>query len=266
MEPIGEITSGIDWAQVVLYAFWVFFAGLVFYLRREDRREGFPLVNDVSGKVEDPGVVWIAEPKEFKMVDGSTHFAPDPSRADTRAIAAEPTGPFPGAPLEPTGNPMIDGVGPAAWAERADKPDLTYDGRAKIVPMREDNEFAIADGDPDPRGFDVVGADGLIAGVVSDVWVDRSEFMIRYLEVEFLAPDSDPETPTTRRVLFPINFATVDAKRQRVWTDALLSTDFQNIPTTRDGASITLLEEDKVVAYFSGGSLYATPARTEPLL
>jgi photosynthetic reaction center H subunit len=132
--------------------------------------------------------------------------------------------------------------------------------------MREDNEFSIAEGDPDPRGYDVVGADGLIAGVVSDVWVDRSEFMIRYLEVEFLAPDSDPDNPTTKRVLFPMTFATVDSKRQRVWTDALLSTDFQKIPTTKAGVSITRLEEDKVMAFFSGGSLYATPLRAEPLL
>ena len=41
--PRGEITAYLDVAQVVLYAFWIFFAGLVFYLRREDRREGYPL-------------------------------------------------------------------------------------------------------------------------------------------------------------------------------------------------------------------------------
>ena len=35
----GAITSHIDVAQVVLYAFWAFFAGLVYYLQRESRRE-----------------------------------------------------------------------------------------------------------------------------------------------------------------------------------------------------------------------------------
>ena len=44
----GAITSNIDVAQVVLYAFWIFFAGLVFYLRREDRREGYPLESEVG--------------------------------------------------------------------------------------------------------------------------------------------------------------------------------------------------------------------------
>ena len=32
----------IDIAQVVLYAFWIFFAGLIFYLHRENKREGYP--------------------------------------------------------------------------------------------------------------------------------------------------------------------------------------------------------------------------------
>ena len=39
----GAITSYIDVAQVALYAFWAFFALLILYLRREDKREGYPL-------------------------------------------------------------------------------------------------------------------------------------------------------------------------------------------------------------------------------
>jgi len=30
-------------AQIAIYAFWLFFGGLVYYLRREDKREGYPL-------------------------------------------------------------------------------------------------------------------------------------------------------------------------------------------------------------------------------
>ena len=40
MNYIGDITARIDVAQVVLAAFWVFFAGLGYYLHREDKREG----------------------------------------------------------------------------------------------------------------------------------------------------------------------------------------------------------------------------------
>lgn len=39
---MGAITSYIDVAQVTLYVFWIFFAGLLFYLLRENKREGYP--------------------------------------------------------------------------------------------------------------------------------------------------------------------------------------------------------------------------------
>jgi len=35
----------IDGAQIALYAFWLFFAGLIIYIRREDKREGYPLIS-----------------------------------------------------------------------------------------------------------------------------------------------------------------------------------------------------------------------------
>ena len=33
----------LDTAQIALYGFWAFFAGLIWYLHREDKREGYPL-------------------------------------------------------------------------------------------------------------------------------------------------------------------------------------------------------------------------------
>ena len=36
----GAITSYIDVAQIVLYLFWIFFFGLIYYLIRENLREG----------------------------------------------------------------------------------------------------------------------------------------------------------------------------------------------------------------------------------
>lgn len=43
------ITEYIDFAQLVLYLFWIFFFGLIVYLRREDKREGYPLESDRTG-------------------------------------------------------------------------------------------------------------------------------------------------------------------------------------------------------------------------
>ena len=46
----GAITGYIDVAQLVLYAFWFFFAGLIWYLRREDKREGYHRVERTYGQ------------------------------------------------------------------------------------------------------------------------------------------------------------------------------------------------------------------------
>ena len=51
MQQTGAITQYIDVAQIVLYVFWFFFAGLIWYLRREDKREGYPLESDRSDSV-----------------------------------------------------------------------------------------------------------------------------------------------------------------------------------------------------------------------
>ena len=73
----NEFTSYIDAAQVALYVFWLFFFGLVFWLRREDRREGYPLESDPTGKVKDRGFLLLPSPKTFLLRDGTTATAPN---------------------------------------------------------------------------------------------------------------------------------------------------------------------------------------------
>ena len=47
---------------------------------------------------------------------------------------------------------------------------------------------------------------------------------------------------------------------------ALLSTQFGDVPPLKSPGTITLLEEEKVTAYFGAGTLYATPDRQEPFI
>ena len=256
-----EITSYIDVAQVTIWLFWLFFAGLAVYLRREDRREGYPLESDTHpGKMLAPSLIFYPSPKTFRLASGATVIAPTGKR-DARELAAVPTARFPGAPLAPTGaNPMLDSIGPGSWAERADMPDMTYDNHLKIVPVRVATGYAVSAYE-DPRGYDVVAADHGIVGKVVDLWVDRSEALIRYFEV---ALDGG------RNVLLPVNFS--DIKRGarpgvgRIKVEALLARQFADIPGTRTPDSVTRLEEEKICAYFGAGTLYATPGRAEPLI
>ena len=255
----GAITSYIDVAQLTLYAFWVFFAGLIIYLRREDKREGYPLESERSDRVLVQGFPPMPSPKVFLLRDGGTRMAPRAEPAG-RAIRAAPVGAWPGAPLQPTGDPMIDGVGPAAYAERADVPDLTVEGFVKIVPLRVATDFALESRDPDPRGMKVMGANGRVAGIVQDVWVDRSETIIRYLEVDISGPAG------ARSVLLPMTLARVDGRHGQVRVKSILAEQFADVPGLQNPDQVTLREEDRITAYYAGGHLYATPARLGPVL
>ena len=59
-----NFTPYIDITQMVLYAFWFFFFGLMLYLRREDKREGYPLVSNEPGRTHQ-GFPAHPGPKEF---------------------------------------------------------------------------------------------------------------------------------------------------------------------------------------------------------
>lgn len=255
----GAITQYIDVAQLALYAFWIFFAGLIYYLRQEDKREGYPLESELSDRIRSQGFPPMPSPKTFLLAHGGTVSAPSGKR-DDREIRAKPTAAWPGAPLQPTGDPMLDGVGPAAYANRADVPDLTIEGTPKIVPLRVAADFHVESRDPDPRGMEVLGADRLVGGVVRDIWVDRSEVIFRYLEVEVLTPSG------TKRVLLPVNFTRIDAQRRQVRVKAIMARHFANVPALKNPEQVTFLEEDRITAYYAGGKLYADPSRSEPLL
>ena len=177
-------------------------------------------------------------------------------------IKAVPVDGFNGSPLVPTGNPMIDGVGPAAWADRADEPDRTFHGTPKIVPMRLDPTFSVAKGDPDPRGLPVEAVDKVTAGTVIELWVDRAEPQVRYYEVQL--------TGSERRIMLPAGFVQWPNfglwGNDRLLVKSITAAQFADVPAIRRDDQITLLEEDKVMAYFAGGHLYATAARSEPII
>ena len=58
----------------------------------------------------------------------------------------------------------------------------------------------------DPRGYDVIGADMKVAGKVVDLWVDRSEALIRYFEVKLAGG---------RHVLLPMNLLRHQGRRRQ---------------------------------------------------
>jgi photosynthetic reaction center H subunit len=251
------IVPGIDVALLVFWAFVLFFICLIFYLRREDRREGYPLEDETTGRVDTVGgALHTAGVKTFVLPFGhGTVTAPAWDREPVN-IAARRIDRFAGAPYEPTGNPLVDGIGPAAWANRAKRPDLDMEGHPRIVPLGSAAGFSIARGDSDLAGWPVVGADGAVAGHVSDLWIDKADRLVRYIQ---LGAEGGP-------LLAPLTMAKVDRRKRRVVIDALNAGQFAGVPRLESTSQITLYEEERVQAYFGGGYLYANAERQEPLL
>mgnify|MGYP006275155053 FL=1 len=267
--PTGAITGYIDVAQLALYGFWIFFAGLIFYLRREDKREGYPLESDRSDRAPRIKVVGFPAPpdtKTYLLPNGQgTRSTPAPHEPFGDVAGARVETPYIGSPLEPTGNPMRDGVGPASYAQREDAPDLTMEGNPKIIPMRLAEGFSPDPNDPDPRGMDVVAADGKVAGTVKDLWVDLTEPRILYFEVE-LPSDGDDVAAGSTNPLLPSGFAKVKFSQGQIRVASILAEQFRYVPRTASPDQVTRLEEDKITAYFGSGHLYAKPSRQEPLI
>ena len=291
----GAITGYIDTAQLVLYAFWLFFFTLIFWLHRETKREGYPLEQYAGNKPKVIGFPNMPPPKTFVLPhNGGTRTVPRSEPEPQRHLALGDA--VSGFPFEPTGNPMVDGVGPGSWAIRPDVPDLAHDGSPKIVPLRTLSDWAVEERDPDPRGKPVYGADGEVGGTVVDVWVDKAEPQIRYLEVEVAGSSPAAASPgmgggmesggggfgqessspgggfgaspasSARKVLLPINFTRISGKDGSVTVRSIKSAHFADVPVTANPEQVTLQEEDKIVAYYGGGTLYADPSRMEPLL
>lgn len=182
----------------------------------------------------------------------STHLSPALDAAWPRTFPGAPT------PVPSTGNLLLSNAGPASYADRSDVPDLTVEGHPKIQPMSVLSGWSVSGRDPDPRGMRVVAGDGVVAGTVTDLWVDRSEPQIRYYEVEVAA--------NGRRVLVPFAVARVRGRQRELRVKAIHAAHFAEVPGTRLPDRVTLLEEDRIMAYFAGGYLWADPSRQEPVL
>jgi photosynthetic reaction center H subunit len=257
---IGAFTGYIDGGLIAINLFVLFFIGLIIYLQRESNREGFPLVSETDDR-KSYGVFGMPSPKSFKLADGTTLNAPR-DNGDDRPVKGKAVLPGFGSPLQPTGaNPMLDCIGPSSYAQRRDIPDVTFEGHARIVPTRAATGFSLDSADPAVIGMTVVGADGVAAGKVVDAWVDRSEYLVRYLEVELGAA---PANGANRRVLLPFNMA--DICDGQIVVSAILGKQFADVPRLKLPDRVTFLEEDKIMGYYGGGYLYATPERQEALL
>lgn len=247
----GNVVGNLDVAILAVIAFVLFFLGLVYHLRQEDKREGYPMEITVgTGKVRhSEGFPPMPKPKLFyRPHDRGVVSAPREREAPV----------FPdGAKYQAEGYPMTaedplgQALGTAAHPDRHDLADLNVLGEPKIVPLSEWDEYHVADGDVDPRGWPIVSNDGVEVGFIKDLWFNRAEFFLRYFEFEI------PGEERTR--MAPLFFCKVKTKAKVVEAFTLNADDLRRTPITGTVEYITMLEEDRVNAFFAGGRLYSKP-------
>lgn len=124
----------------------------------------------------------------------------------------------------------------------------------RIVPLDELDDFEIAEGDPDVRGWEVLSADGQKIGEVDNLLIDPAAMKVRYLDVDL--ESSLLENNADRHILVPIGYARLDEGRDRVLVDGLNRENLQQIPEYRH-EPLTREYEDRIRGHFEGG--FAAP-------
>jgi photosynthetic reaction center H subunit len=219
----------------------------------ENHREGYPMESGSSGRAVIKGFP-IPEPKTFLLEGGRSVTVPDLTRKEPayNAVVSHPSS---GSPIEPRGDAMTAAVGAGAYSNREDVPERTTHGVPLIQPLRIASDFSVAPQDVDPRGLPVMAGDGKQGGTVKDIWIDSAEMMFRYLEVEITGG---------KTVLLPITFSLI--RRNQVEVHAIYARHFASVPALKNPDQVTKLEEEKITAYYGGGTLYADVKRSEPLI
>jgi photosynthetic reaction center H subunit len=84
-----------------------------------------------------------------------------------------------------------------------------------LCPLGEREDFEVADGDPDIRGWPVFTNHGVKIGVVEDLLIDTRLLKVRYVSVR-LDATAPLNTMDEKHTLFPIGSTTVDEKEDIV--------------------------------------------------
>lgn len=103
----------------------------------------------------------------------------------------------------------------------------------RVVPLGQLDDFRVAEGEPDVRGWEVLASDGRKIGEVDELLVDTAAMKVRYLDVD--VDDSIAAGGHDRHVLIPIGYARLDGDRDCVMVDSLASADLAAVPSYDQG-------------------------------
>jgi sporulation protein YlmC with PRC-barrel domain len=125
-------------------------------------------------------------------------------------------------------------------------PPLPFDApgveaQPRIVPLKDAREFRLPKDAPNPRGWEVFGADNERVGVVEGLLVDPSQMRVAYLDVDiaedlFLLRED-------RHVVVPMEFVELRERGSDVWVKGLTAREIALLPAYTGGGLDPLVEQ-----------------------
>ena len=102
------------------------------------------------------------------------------------------------------------------------------DDLRQVVPLDDLDDFKVAEGEPDVRGWEVYASDGRKVGEVDQLLIDTAAMKVRYLDVD--VDDDLLDMDEDRHILIPIGYARLDPDDDRIYVDQMASTQVTTIP------------------------------------
>lgn len=93
-----------------------------------------------------------------------------------------------------------------------------------------ESDFDVAEGEADPRGWEVFASDGRKVGEVDELIGDTSTRKVRYLECEL--DRSELGLSESRHAIIPVGYARLDESGRRVNLEGLSSNEVIGLPAT----------------------------------
>lgn len=135
---------------------------------------------------------------------------------------------------------------------------MAGDAMDRVVPLSDLDDFHVAEGEPDVRGWDVMASDGQRIGEVEELLIDTTADKVRYLDVDV---DSNVlNAQENRHILIPIGYARLDEENNRVMVDELDTTRLAALPVY-DRSPLTAESEASLREGFDGARLTRSEER-----
>ncbi|MHB1225532.1 MAG: DUF2382 domain-containing protein [Gemmatimonadaceae bacterium] len=131
-------------------------------------------------------------------------------------------------------------------------------GMEGLRSLNELDDFKVAEGEPDIRGWDVVTLDSRKAGDVHDLLVDTVAMKVRYVDVEL---DKKVAGKKGRHVLVPIGMAQLDDDSDNVRLPQLSTAQLMTMPAYVHG-SLTRERERELLGHYGTMGAGATAGLT----